>query len=175
MKCYRHNSDDAIGQCNDCTRGLCAICSEHFNALICDNCALKSADARFIEILKGFAFAIAIFVAVTVWFQSNTKQSLPWNSPLILMPYMLACIPFGWVFLKRVIPQYVLTLHVVAWILLFILRLWSSAIIGGIIAPYVVYKAIQDFRALKKLKMSVWARMDQAKRLSTDLVSIDAQ
>lgn len=175
MNCHRHNSDDAIAQCNDCTRGLCSICSEHFSVMVCDNCALKSADARLIEIIKGFAFTIAIFVAVIVWFQSNAKQPLPWNSPLLFMPYMLGCIPFGWAFLTRVIPNYALTMHAVAWVLVFILKLWLSAIIGGIIAPYVIYRATRDFKALRKLKMDVWARMDGARRLPKALATIDAQ
>lgn len=146
MKCAQHNDHDAVGQCQDCGRGLCPECLDKYGYPCCDNCAaeyIKEHRSHWIKqavmSIPGFIFGFIILIGPG---QANIGIA-------ILGGFLFAGIPWGWGALSRITPNIFLWMSLPGWVVYFMIKIWLSTIIGIFIMPYKIYRIVTELRAAK--------------------------
>ena len=56
MKCYYHNTEDAVAVCEDCGKYLCKKCSENFTMILCKDCANERLEKNKLTAKKTYGF-----------------------------------------------------------------------------------------------------------------------
>lgn len=133
MKCYNHTEIDAVGQCMDCGRGLCADCVAKWEIPLCDNCqsmrgkAEKASLNRELMLYAGLAIAGVIF---GVSLSGDILGSIKTFG--LAFPIYAA----GWKWLNHLTDKFSLLATPGGWLTYIVIKLIFSAIVGVFALPY---------------------------------------
>ena len=135
MKCFFHESEDAVATCLNCGKSLCKVCAAKYNPCSCDECielnqisieeqrkqkkkdALIDTNAEFIgSIIKGLIAAVIL----TLIFNVMDGEPIP-----TFMSVMFFFVPFGWTVIT----------YMEQWFPIFIMS-------GPIFLIYIVFKLV---------------------------------
>ena len=122
MYCYKHHNEDAVAQCSECSRGLCAECARKISPPLCVDCAKDYSREVKSEMVKNIAISI-VFMIIGIILIKNP------------LGFLLAGIPYGWSILNSITPDMFLWLSWVGWIVYFIIKLVLSYVIGLVALP----------------------------------------
>jgi hypothetical protein len=148
MKCYKH-SNDIVVQCHGCGKGLCESCSKRFSVILCEDCLLSNNEQSKRNILKQFSIMGIFYVlAFFEFLHQGFFQAL-------FGAYFIACIPWGWSILNRITPNIFLFMSWMGWVLYFAIKAWISIMIGFAVAPFKIYRAIKDWKAIDELNTRI--------------------
>jgi hypothetical protein len=152
MKCYLHIEQEIVAQCQSCSRGLCPECSEMFQSPTCQNCASAQNRQYRGMLLRQLLISGGIFFLIFTSMAGDAKA----HHPLVfsfLVAYAAASVPWGWSILNRITPDVFLVLPLIGWLFYFGFKFYISGMLGFFIAPFKIYKAIQELRELNKQRV----------------------
>lgn len=154
MKCANHIGADAVGICNGCSRALCPECQVGDESVLCAACL----TARNNQVMRHFATQLAISGGLLVGTLVVLKDAaLPWHQ-LGAMALMMAFLPFGWSALSRFFnPGGGYFNPATRWLSL-LFHFAVAAMLGWLVGPWQIYKAIREIRKGRVANASVAAR-----------------
>ncbi|MDN4605877.1 hypothetical protein [Sporosarcina highlanderae] len=168
MKCYKHNKLDAVATCNNCGKGLCNECSDEFQPISCQRCALQNNETfksgLMVQLIVPIVIFISIFVFSLVFMFSALKSLDDSIGPLsyllffigvLINSYAIATVPFGWRFLNKLTPDVFLFLPIAGWLFYFGVKFAISLSLGWIIAPFAVWRIKKDLKSINLTKQDV--------------------
>lgn len=152
MKCYKHNSVDAVSSCVSCNKGLCTECSSIVDLPVCLDCALENnkkieRGIKFRIIGSGICFLLPVVATIYNGFSGQPVDILGafsfgfWNVLFFLGISVYKHIPF---FVVIMAPR-----HIIFGIILLI---FAAPFIGMFYAPYWFYKMYRDMKKIKGLQ-----------------------
>lgn len=142
MYCYKHQNEEAVAQCSECSRALCAECARKISPPLCVDCAKNYSREVKSEMIKNIAISM-VFMIIGIVLIKN---------PLGLL---LAGIPYGWSILNSMTPDMFLWLSWIGWIVYFIIKLVLSYIIGLVALPIKLIKWILTLKRVNALLKAV--------------------
>jgi len=138
MYCYKHENEATVGICA-CGRGLCKPCSERFEPMGCDKCAVNSVRLLRRDIYKDFSITAALFGVGFLVVESGGGLHLRGASgiwPALVIGYLYAGIRAGWITIGRISsPSSTLAVPIILWVFLQFLKLIGAAFIGVFALP----------------------------------------
>ena len=153
MKCFYHPDRDAVGQCVECSRGLCSECAGKWEPPLCDNCAgnaassAKASAISHLVILVLFALAGILYAYWAMWISpAATKNIFQLIISGILTAYFVAAIPAGWWKLNKITSGAFLFLPVFGWLIYFVLKAILSMFVGLVVLPI---ECVHSIRIIK--------------------------
>ena len=162
MNCAQHPDVPAVGYCTTCGRGLCKPCADAYEPLTCHNCFAKAHAETKADLSSQYKKLILWSMALGLmglWIGCNALSAsnaphragsippptTPFFMPIVLA-YMFAGIPWGWNVLSKVTSKVFLILPVFGWVLYFVYKIAGSMMIGWLVMPFKLRKAILHFR-----------------------------
>lgn len=115
MKCFYHENKDAVGQCQDCGKGLCKNCITEYNGL-CKDCYFKnranqiddvhaSIDTQLrnyrVDIIKSFIIGGIGFIIMLIFLLGFVKMPIDSFGALVVTIFF-AFIPLGFRTLTKI-------------------------------------------------------------------------
>lgn len=128
MNCFYHPNKIAIANCVDCGKALCNDCIRKHAIPICVQCNQTRNNRSIAEHIKP------IIISFILFFLGYTFLSKI-NGDAILCGYMTVAIYYGWRFINRQFPRYILVGSWNSLFMMFFIKLFISALIGFILAP----------------------------------------
>lgn len=151
MKCANHPAADAIGLCSDCGRALCPECQVGLERVACAACLSSHNNRVTMHFAKQLATSAGMF-AIALILLGNLV--LPWHEKGMLA-LMAAFLPFGWSALSRFFTPGGGYFHpAMRWMEL-LFHLGIAVMIGWLVGPWQIYKAIKDIRKGRAANASV--------------------
>lgn len=151
MKCAYHNNVDAVATCNVCGKALCGACASVIHPPQCIGCYRDGLKSRLVAIRRSFMYDILIGIVVAIGFpllcgvfSTSEPDTGLWERVLYF------CVPFGWRFFNKITPSFFLWLPLFGWIIYFGVKFLLSAALGLFIAPYTIWKRINEMRQVQK-------------------------
>ena len=142
MKCFYHPDRDAVGQCVECSRGLCSECAGKWEPPHCDNCAGNAvSSAKFsaisrLVILILFGLAGMVYAFWAMWTSPTASKNIFGLIIVgILNAYWVAAIPAGWWKLDKITSGFFLFLPVLGWLIYFVIKVILSMFVGLVALP----------------------------------------
>ncbi len=146
MKCHKHYDMDAVGQCIDCSKGLCPECASKYTIPICDNCnLLRLKNDKNILVKNTVITVVAFIIGLFVYSYNNSPVLFTFIGALFF-----AGIPWGWSFLNKITPEIFLFMPIIGWVFFFCFKFSIALMIGIFILPIKVY---QIFNRLKEINI----------------------
>lgn len=141
MKCYYHETRDAVAQCNRCGKLICKECAEKRDPPICPDCAkteeAKNKRSMKITVMLSAALgleglAVGVFPILSLFTQGNFSLGGFLMNLLLtaLIAFVMAGIPFGWRYLNKITSKMFLFLPVIGWVIYLYLKLILSVFAG---------------------------------------------
>lgn len=150
MKCYKHNEREIVVQCHGCGKGLCHECSTRFNVILCQDCLLASNESYKKTLIRNFVLMAILFYFGFTWILPDGGF---WGA--LFFGYLMASVPWGWMLLNRITPDIFLILPLIGWVIYFFMKVFLSGMIGFFMAPYKIYKTLQEYKDIKTVKQQV--------------------
>ncbi|MFV0552436.1 MAG: hypothetical protein ACK5L6_11045 [Anaerorhabdus sp.] len=112
MKCFNHESRDAVGTCQICGKALCKECASKYVPCLCGDCKTAShqsnKDAKLqkkkealidtnTELIMAFVKGIICAVVLTLIFNATSSTPTPFS-----ISAMFFFVPFGWAFITYI-------------------------------------------------------------------------
>lgn|SRR5262249_39488357 len=169
MNCAQHTEVPAVGYCTTCGRGLCKPCTDAYEPLTCHACFAKAYAAERADLSRQYKRLIVWSVVLGLmglWigFAALAESHAPHRAGTIpppqtpfFMPVVLAWlfsgIPWGWNVLSKVTSRVFLILPVIGWLLYFSYKAAASMMIGWMVMPFKLKKAIVHFQQPQEAEM----------------------
>lgn len=151
MKCANHPTSDAVGLCNDCGRAVCPECQVGLEQVLCAACLTSHNNQVTVHFAKQLAMSGGLFVVALVFLGNH---ELPWHQKGMLA-LMAAFFPFGWSALSRFFTPGGGYFHPgMRWVSL-LCHLGISAMLGWLVGPWQIYKAVQQISQSRAANASV--------------------
>ena len=156
MNCYNHQTEVAVAQCMDCSRGLCSYCSTSYSISVCKSCGSKRIRKEKWSIIKkwlltfvlglGVMFILGIFL-----FTPGAENKFRYFGYPMLF-YISCGIVTGWKALSGVNSNTFVILPILGWVFYFVIKFMLALAIGWIILPFKLIKDIIRFIQLYRIK-----------------------
>ncbi len=169
MKCINHPERDAAASCKICGKSLCPECANRFGQIpYCLTCE----KTRFTELrdelkaeLKRLTRAGIIFMIIGIICLIAAVAAALGSEPdffsksglsficililyLLLAPYALFSIPFGWSTLNKITSDLFLFLPIVGWLIYFLIKFILSFYVGIFACPFIISKRKKNIKDL---------------------------
>ena len=128
MNCYNHPYENAVAYCPDCGKSLCHSCAHVFQFPICSTCNANRKKKIFLEHSKS------LFVGL-LFFAIGCSASL-------IFGYIFMATYFGWQFLRRRFPSFLLIGSLRTVLIYSLLKIIITAIVGLVITPFCIIRSI---------------------------------
>ncbi|WKS96039.1 hypothetical protein [Riemerella columbina] len=155
MNCYNHPETISVATCVDCGRGLCTDCSQLYTIPICTHCNAKRISQEKRDILKDFAWMIAVALMLAFIFRAITERPSPEGPVSSINPffafYMGLSYYNGWKFLTRFTSKYFLSMSIFGWLMYFVLKFTLGGIVGLFVTPFVIIRKIIRWVTLSRI------------------------
>lgn len=153
MKCYYHNTEDAVGQCLECGRELCSSCMDKYDPPLCMKCVMKFLNKEKMEkvytlILTMVLMIIGYFSNILVGDNESIKVSF-------IFAILYGGIPCGWTFITNQTNIVLQETPAILFVFYIVIKLISSFIIGWAVLPYVTVSGIIRLFSIHKSKKSI--------------------
>ena len=154
MKCYLHTEEEIVAQCQACTRGLCSECSEQFQSPTCHNCEIEQNRQYRSILIRKLLISGGLFFLIFTSMLNDHKNHQP-ALFCFLVAYAAASVPWGWSVLNRITPNVFLILPFFGWLIYFGVKFYIAGMVGFFIAPFRIYKSIQEIREISKAQATI--------------------
>lgn len=151
MKCANHPGSDATALCSGCQRALCTDCHCGDGAVFCSPCVIAHNNAVTRYFFKQLAISSLLLVS-SLYFLS--KSAMAWET-IILLALMATFLPFGWSALNRYFPPGHHYFHPVARFMALSTHLCVAALLGWLVGPWQIYKAIREIIKARSVNLSL--------------------
>lgn len=153
MKCANHPTQDAVGLCAGCNRALCPECLVGIELALCTPCLTNHNN----QVTKHFIKQLLLAGVCGGFTLSLLYKSGIGMGAITLLSLMAAFFPFGWSALSRYfVPgggYFDLSMR---WASLAI-HIGVSAMLGWVVGPYQIYKAIRQILKARAANAAVRA------------------
>lgn len=172
----KHTTEDAVGTCSKCGRGLCSPCTERFTAIKCEKCLLEDNSTRRKGLRRELIYPAILGVAVTVILlifyvlyspkSIGVLEFLQALSGFIATGIIVMCAPAGGRFLASTIQRIrgssdsliffgnPLLLALFSYFY-FIFRCLAALALGIVAGPYFIWKATKEVRYIDQMQDSI--------------------
>ncbi len=151
MKCYYHESKDAVGTCKNCGKSLCKTCVDKHESGLCDDCEKKrkeklekelntkkenlKKDAKAVknDTIKDLVIAAVLSLVCGIFgFSIGGIQGL----------LMTIGFPWGWKFINQIMTgnfmSWLIILTEKFWLVAYIIKFGLALIIGAFTWPFII-------------------------------------
>ena len=141
MKCFYHTTEQAVAQCIDCGKGLCASCASKYELPICDSCNKKRKSIEIVQYIKPLIIcAILYIIGTNLDFMGPTSA---FNG------YMVMSIYAGWKVIDQFIPNLFVWFNLKAILWYYLIRVAISMFIGAFTTPiYLIYCVVRVIKTI---------------------------
>jgi len=158
VNCADHPYEAAVAVCVGCQRGLCAACAAEFGQPACANCVMAHNKG----VIRGFTFKLAMMVVLCA-----ASLGLAWTlldaKYLALLGATSAFAPWGWEFMRRLgLARDVEYVSPVVQLSNILLQLLGAMVLGLVVGPYQLYKAVKEIRIARSTNQHLEARGGEA-------------
>lgn len=151
MKCANHPTLDAVGICNGCGRGVCPDCQIGLDQVLCAACLTAHNKQVMVRFTKQLAMSVVLLVGSLIFLRNS---ALGWQQ-VIIYSLMVTFLPFGWTTLSRIFsPDGGYFNAGTRWVSLLV-HLAVAAMLGWLVGPWQIYKAIVEIRKARAANTSV--------------------
>ena len=153
MKCANHPTQDAVGLCTGCNRALCPECQVGIELTMCTPCLTAHNN----QVKKYFIKQLLLAGVCGGLTLSMLSKSGIGVGPITVLSLMAAFFPFGWSALSRYfVPGGGYFYLSMRWASL-AMHIGVSAVLGWIVGPYQIYKAIRQIQKARAANAAVRA------------------
>ncbi len=151
MKCYYHESKDAVGTCKDCGKSLCKTCVDKYESGLCEACEKKRKEKIQKELdikkenlkknaksvkndtIKDLVIAAVLSLICGIFgFAIGGFQGL----------LMTIGFPWGWKFINQIMTgnfmSWLIILTEKFWLVAYIIKFGLALIIGAFTWPFII-------------------------------------
>lgn len=153
MKCFIHTNAAATALCPGCGKGLCTRCSARFDTTLCEQCLLNYNKAVSDDTYAELLMMVFLSLGITWFFHKPQATHLPLvNAAMLGLIFSFAY--YGWKFLTNHFPTVWIGSGIV-WLILTIVKLFTAFIVGLIVGPFQIVKAIRQIRASSRVRRQI--------------------
>lgn len=145
MNCFYHPDQEAVAQCVDCQKGLCASCATKYDIIICEACNKARARKQISYYARPFYITAILYVLV---YYICVKNALPADETY-MHAYMFSSLFIGWRITSRILEYFVLVGGCIFWLLLFFGIMFVGAMTLPIYLPYCLFQIVRIKRKVR--------------------------
>ncbi len=127
MNCFNHTEAVSVAVCQDCQKGLCAICASKYSIPICDDCNNRRKQEKKKAVYKELLITFGVGILCAVLFARHIHMEVSdENRDLffkvldnVFLFYLGASLIAGWKTLTGITPNVFLILPLLGWLFFF--------------------------------------------------------
>lgn len=151
VRCKTHSETEAIGICEVCSAALCGACIVSLDRCICSQCLIGHNRQVMRQLTIELAISGGLFLAaISVLGRLGLETTM-----LLIACLMAAFLPFGWGALSRYFSTGSEYINPVSRFTSLTIHLVGAALLGIIVGPPRIYRAIREITKARHANASV--------------------